>query len=141
MATKIVLASAPAPSGQAAPAAVPAVGMRALDLDRKFYDPSGQLIGSINSVREEIDNAFADMKTAYNREPDEVMRFCAGHSARLSELRVLINRIEDVHRQWRPIRTREIELALDELQNQNANASRRLSARELDWKIESGGRS
>jgi hypothetical protein len=63
-----------------------------------------------------------------------------GHSARLSELRVKIMRVEDFRQEWRPIRTREIEPALEELQRQYQIASRLHSVRELDWKMESGER-
>lgn len=96
--------------------------------------------GSIASVRAEIDDAFADMKKFHNQEPDEVMRLCGGHSARLAELRNRIQRVEDFDRQWKNVRTREIEPAVQELANQFQIASRLLSARELDWKLESGGR-
>lgn len=97
---------------------------------------------SIDSVRDEIDEAFGDMRTFYNRDPDEIMRLVGGHSARLSELRVRIMRIEDYQhtRLWKDVRQREIEPALEELERQWRNASRLQSVRELDWKIESGER-
>lgn len=96
--------------------------------------------GSIESVRQEVDDAFEDMKTFHSREPDEIMRVSGGHSARLSELRVKIMRVEDVLPQWRSVRTREIEPALEELQRQYTIASRLFSVRELDWKMEQGER-
>lgn len=96
--------------------------------------------GSIDSVRQEIDDAFADMKTFRTSEPDQIMRVCSGHSARLSELRVRIERIEDFQREWKGVRTREIEPTLQELERQYAIASRLHSVRELDWKMESGER-
>lgn len=100
----------------------------------------GQIGGSIDSVREEIDDAYKDMKTLHNEEPDRAMRMTSGHSARLSEIRVRIMRIEDFHPQWRNVRTREIEPTLEELERQWRNASRLHSVRELDWKMESGER-
>lgn len=96
-------------------------------------------IGSIDSVRAEVDDAFADMKTFHNLEPDEVMRMCGGHSARLSEIRVQIQRIEVIHRQWKPIRTNEVEPTIEELKNQYLIASRLHSVRELDFKMATGG--
>lgn len=96
--------------------------------------------GSIDSVRAEIDDAYADMRLFHQREPDEVMRFCSGHSARLSELRVRIQRVEDMNREWRPIREREIEPTLSELERQYMIASRLHSVRELDWKMSQGER-
>jgi hypothetical protein len=94
--------------------------------------------GSIEGVRAEIDDCFADMRTFHTREPDEIMRLCRGHSARLSELRVRIMRVEDWDRKWRSVRQREIEPTLDELREQWQNASRLHAVRELDWKMESG---
>lgn len=96
--------------------------------------------GSIDTVRKEIDDAFEDMKEFHNREPDECMRLTGGHSARLSELRVRIQRVEDYKREWKSVRTRELEPALEELERQWRNASRLHSVRELDWKMESGER-
>lgn len=96
--------------------------------------------GSIDTVRAEIDDAFEDMKTFHNLEPDEIMRMAGGHSARLSELRMRCERIEDYKREWKNIRTREIEPTIAELANQYAIASRLHSVRELDWKMESGER-
>lgn len=96
--------------------------------------------GSIDSVRAEIDDAFSDMNVMYQREPDEVMRMCSGHSARLSTLRVLVMRIEDFRREWKPVRIRELEPALDELRNQYEIASRLHTVREFDYRIESGER-
>lgn len=93
---------------------------------------------SIDVAREEIDDAFADVREFYTKEPDEVIRLCSGHSARLSELRVRIQRVEDMRREWRNVRTREIEPALDELERQYTYASRLHSIRELDFKMSGG---
>lgn len=97
--------------------------------------------GSLESVRKEVDDAFADMKTFLNEEPDRIMRIAGGHSARLSELRVRCMRIEDLRREWRDVRTRELEPCLEELERQYTIASRLHSVRELDWKIEAGAHS
>ena len=101
---------------------------------------NGVVGGSIDSVRAEIDDAFADIVVMYQREPDEVMRMCSGHSARLSALRVLVMRIEDYRREWKTVRTRELEPTLDELRNQYEIASRLHTVREFDWRVEMGER-
>lgn len=125
-------------AGGVAQAGVPSAGavisMGRVNLEEVF----DEIGGSITSIRAEVDDAYADMRTFFQREPDEVMRLCAGHSARLSEIRVRIQRIEDVHRQWKAVRTREIEVALEQLQNQFAIASRLHSVRELDYRMEQG---
>lgn len=93
---------------------------------------------SIDDVRTEVDDAFKHMETFHNLEPDEIMRLAGGYSARLSYLRVQIMRVEDFAREWRDLRTREIEPALEELRNQREIASRLHSVRELDFKMEGG---
>lgn len=105
----------------------------ALDTARTFPG-----LGSIDDVRTEVDDAFTDARGFHANEPDEVMRIVSGHSSRLSELRVQIMRIEDIHRQWKTVRVREIEPCLDELREQYAIASRLHSVRELDWKMSGG---
>ena len=99
-----------------------------------------ELGGSIDSIRVEIDDAFKDMATFLNREPDEIMRMASSHSARLSWVRVQCLRIEDRYRPARDLRTRELEPVIEELAKQWAHGSRLHSVRELDWKIESGER-
>jgi len=126
--TKLVTASQ-AHQGASLPAA---------PYDTSAYDDI--IEGSIDTVRVEVDDAFHDMKTFHNLEPDEIMRMCGGHSARLSEIRVRIQRIEDWKREWKNIRTREIEPAIEELDRQYTIASRLHSIRELDYKLETGER-
>lgn len=96
--------------------------------------------GSIDTIRVEVDDAFSDMREFHRLEPDEIMRMCGGHSARLSEIRVRIQRIEDWKREWRNVRMREVEPAIEELERQYTIASRLHSIRELDYKMEAGER-
>lgn len=108
-------------------------------MGRPDFDAVFPMIGgSVNSIRAEVDDAFADMKTFKDREPDEIMRLAGGHSARLSEIRVKIMRIEDMHPQWRQIRARDLEPTIEELQRQYQIASRLFAVRQLDWAMESG---
>lgn len=133
----LVSASAPQPQQQPQqPGVAPSRPITPLKTD--LYNQAIQ--GSIDSVRQEIDDAFADMKQFHQFEPDQVMRMVMGHTARLSEIKVRIMRIEDFAREWKPIRVREVEPALEELDRQYTIASRLHSVRELDWKIEAGER-
>lgn len=107
------------------------------------FDTSEQndVVGaSIDGVRQEIDDAFEDAQKFHQMDPDEVMRYVGGHSARLSYLRVRIMRIEEYSstRLWKDVRVREIEPCLEELERQWRNASRLHSVRELDFKMEGG---
>jgi hypothetical protein len=134
MATELVVDLDPARMPAGATAARP----QAVDTSEDNH-----IVGaSIDQVRQEVDDAFAQMATFYQLDPDEIMRLVGGHSARLSYLRVRIMRIEDYQRTrlWKDVRVREVEPCLEELEKQWRNASRLHSVRELDWKIESGER-
>lgn len=95
---------------------------------------------SMDQAREEVDDAFKDMEQFHAMEPDEIMRRAGGHSARLSYIRVRVMRIEDFARQWKDVRTRELEPALVQLEHQYNIASRLHSVREFDYKVEAGER-
>lgn len=95
-------------------------------------------IGSVRSVREEINAALAAMRGMHRQESDEVMRTVAGLTARLVELKVGISRIEVMAPVWKTVRSQELEPTLDELGRQYAIASRLHSVRELDYKIATG---
>ena len=111
-------------------------GIGTLDFDA--VDP--QIGVSVNQVRAEVDDAYKDMQMFHQMEPDEIMRRAGGHSARLSYLRVCALRIEDFKREWKDVRTRELEPTLEQLEHQFSIASRLHSVRELDWKMEAGER-
>jgi hypothetical protein len=136
MGEKLVMQPASQPTGVSVPS-TPSAG--ALIPMPMLNERHPVVYASITEVRQEVDDAFADMKTFLSRNPDEIMRIARGHSARLSELRVRIMRCEDSTPQWRSVRQREIEPCLEELREQYACASRLESVRELDWKMESGG--
>lgn len=105
-------------------------------------DPNDVIVelgGSLNSIRQELADAWADMGTLVNREPDEIMRMCGGHAARIAELRKNALAVDE-WRIARDLRVREIEPCLEELRWQWSNGSRLHSTRELDWRIESGER-
>ena len=123
-----------------APAPAQGVAGRPAFVGFDFDQPNPVIGGSVNSVQAEVDDAFEDMKTFHTREPDEIMRMASGHSARLSEIRVKIMRVEDMQPQWRQVRMRQVEPAIEELQRQYTIASRLFSVRELDWKMEAGER-
>lgn len=105
------------------------------------WDAVDPFIGaSPNQVREEIDDAFEDMGQFHTMEPDEIMRRAAGHSARLSYLRVRCLRREDYARHWKDVRQRELEPCIDELRKQWEHGSRLHTVREFDYKVETGER-
>jgi len=132
--TRTTLVSAPNPGNSGSSGATR--GMQTLD-----FDEVEMVVGlSVNQARQEVDDAFKDMEAFHQMEPDEIMRRAGGHSARLSYLRVRAMRIEDFKRQWKDVRVRELEPALEQLEHQFTIASRLHSVREFDYKLESGER-
>lgn len=97
--------------------------------------PTGE---TAESVRQEIADAQLDAEGFYQREPDEVIKLVSGHCARLSTLRTNVGRY-DGHPVWRRIKV-ELEETLEELRSQFQYHSRIIASRELDWRIETGGR-
>lgn len=120
-----------------APASVQHVQMNDRLTERNSHVPIPSL-GSINDVRAELDAIFEDIKRMHEQEPDEVMVVCSARSARLSELRMLIYRVEDLLSYWKPIRTHEVDPAMEELRFQFNLASRLLTQRQLDWDMTRG---
>lgn len=94
-------------------------------------------LGSIISVRSEIDDVLADMKAFHKAEPDMVMAAVSAHSARLVEIIVQCQRIEVMHRQWKPVRE-EADKTLAELKSQFQIASRLIAIRQMDFDMVRG---
>lgn len=129
MSTQRLITDFPAAAGVTQPAFMP--------LDASAWN--NVVEGSLETVREEIDDAFKHAKTYYQLNPDEAMRFASGYSARLSELKVRVKRIENDVPGWRPVRI-ELEDAIEEQRFQYEAHSRLHTAREFDWRVEAGER-
>lgn len=95
-------------------------------------------LGTVVTIREEIDDILEHMREFCNLEPDDVMRLCSGYSARVSEIRIRIQRIEEHIPIWRRVRIQEAEPVLEELKQQFNIASRIVSVRQLDWDMQRG---
>jgi hypothetical protein len=91
-------------------------------------------LGSILSVRKEIDDVLADMQDFHRAEPDMVMAAVSAHGARLTEIIVRIQRIEVVRREWKPVRE-EAEKVSGELKSQFSIASRLIAIRQMDFDL------
>lgn len=94
-------------------------------------------LGSIVTVRKEIDDVMADMGDFYRAEPDMVMSAVSAHGARLVEIIVRITRIEVIMREWKPVRE-EAEKVLNELKSQFQVASRQVAIRQMDLQLSGG---
>lgn len=94
-------------------------------------------LGSILTVRGEIEDALADMRLFHQNEPDVVITAVSAHAARLAELVVQARRIEVRLRQWKAIRE-EAEFVLSQLRDQYQMHSRLLTVRQLDQSLMGG---
>lgn len=93
--------------------------------------PAGHL-GGREEIEKELDLIAASIRTFHSKQPDQVMRECSGYSARLTEMAVLLHRVEGVSRQYTRIRTQQVERFLAELDRQWKTASRLIEVSRQD---------
>jgi hypothetical protein len=89
------------------------------------------VLESREKVEAEIDLILRTMRTFWELEPDQVMRFTGALSARCSELSVHLHRLEG-RRDWKQIRTMQVDKCLAELDRQFKLASRMIEVRRQD---------
>ena len=97
-----------------------------------------QILGSRMQVEVELDAMNVMMKQFWAMQPDEVMRQVAAFSARLTELSVLLHRIEGRDRQFKQIRTLQVGPMLAECDRQFKLASRIVEVRRQDLETAKG---
>jgi len=94
-----------------------------------FADPLERLnppgfLGTREQIEAELDMIAASIRTFHRVQPDQVMKYCAGYTARLTELRVLLHRVESTNRQYTRLRTQQVDKYVEELDRQWKTASR-----------------
>lgn len=82
-------------------------------------------------VEDEIDLMLRAVRGFWDMEPDQVMQMCSAMSARCTELAVHLHRLEG-KREWRQVRTQQVERLIAELDRQFKIASRMLEVRRQD---------
>ena len=92
-------------------------------------------LGSREQVEAEIDAMLLTMRDFYRMEPDEVARYCAGFSARATQLEIHLHRVEGRDRQYKQIRTMQVAKLLAELDRQFKIASRMVELRRQDLEV------
>lgn len=90
----------------------------------------GALI-SKEHVENEIDLMLRSVRGFWEMEPDQVMRMVAAMSARCAELAIHLHRLEG-RREWKQVRTLQVERLQAELDRQFKVASRLLEVRRQD---------
>lgn len=92
-------------------------------------------LGTRAEIEAELDDVMAAMRTFVLKPPDQVMREVAAYSARLSEITVLLHRVEGTDRQYTRVRTMQVTPIADELVLQFRIASRLLEQQRQDLEL------
>lgn len=99
--------------------------------------PPGHL-GPREEIEKELDLIAAVIRTFHRKPADLVMRECSAYSARLTEMAVLLHRVEASNRQYTRIRTQQVERFLTELDRQFKTASRLIEVNRQDIALMGG---
>lgn len=89
---------------------------------------------SKEAVEGEIDLMLRTVRGFWEMEPDQVARLIQAMSARCTELCVHLHRLEG-RREWRQVRTQQVERLLAELDRQWKLASRLIEVRRQDLEL------
>jgi cytosine/adenosine deaminase-related metal-dependent hydrolase len=92
---------------------------------------------SREKVEDEIDMMLRAIRGFWDMEPDQVMRMLAAMSARCTEMAVHLHRLEG-KREWRQVRTQQVERLIAECDRQFKLASRTVEIRRQDMFMEGG---
>lgn len=106
-------------------AAMPASGMAILN--------SG--LGTRQDIERELDGIALAIRSFALKQPDQIMRETAAYSARLTEMCVLLHRVEGLDRQYLRVRTQQVEKYLAELDRQFKIASRLVEVMRQDLEL------
>ena len=92
-------------------------------------------LGTRHEIQTELDVVAVAIRAFHLKQPDQVMREVAAFSARLTELCVLLHRVESTDRQYTRIRTQQVDRFLDELERQYKIASRLVEVMRQDLEL------
>lgn len=84
----------------------------------------------------ELDVYYTTLKGFFEQDPDQVLVMCSAITARLTEIRALLQRAGSARANQ--LRTREVDPLIHAVDTQFAIHSRRLSGLELDYKMTRG---
>lgn len=95
-------------------------------------------LGTREEIQRELDSIAAAVRTFPMKQPDQIMRETAAYSARLTELCVLLHRVEATDRQYVRVRTQQVERWQRELELQFKIASRLVEVMRQDIDLAKG---
>ena len=96
-------------------------------------------LGTREEIQDELDAIAEQVRQFHLKQPDQVMRECAAYTARLTELCVLLHRVEALDRQYTRVRTQQVERWLAELERQFKYASRIVEIMRQDIQLSGAG--
>lgn len=92
-------------------------------------------LGTREEIENEVDEILRAVRTFHLKQPDQVMREGSAYSARLTELQVLLHRVESTDRHYTRVRTQQVERVLTEIERQFKTASRLLESSRQDLEL------
>lgn len=92
-------------------------------------------LGAPELIEHEVDYMLSMVRDFWQMEPDEVLRYCMAFSARCTELEIHLHRIEGRFRNYKQIRTMQVDKLLQELERQFKAASRTIEVRRQDLEL------
>lgn len=95
-------------------------------------------LGTREEIQTELDGIAAAVRTFPMKQPDQIMRESAAYMARLTELCVLLHRVEATDRQYVRVRTQQVERWQRELEFQFKVASRLVEVMRQDLSLMGG---
>lgn len=125
----------PAAPGQPEPALEREVApVTQIGLGAAALNPVG-FLGTRAEIQDELDRMAFAIRSFSLKAPDQVMRECAAYGARLTELAVLLHRVEATDRQYTRVRTQQVERWQNELGQQFKIASRIVEVQRQDLEM------
>lgn len=95
-------------------------------------------LGTREDIQQELDGMAMAVRAFALKQPDQVLKEVAAYSARLTEMVVLLHRVEDRDRQYTRVRTSQVQKWLDELDRQFRIASRLIEVQRQDLALLNG---
>lgn len=92
-------------------------------------------LGSRDEVQEELDGIVGAIRQFHIKHPDQVLRECSAYGARLTELSVLLHRVESQDRQYQRLRTMQVQKIIEEIERQFRTASRLVEINRQDLEL------
>jgi hypothetical protein len=98
-------------------------GMRAVDMSERLNK---------HEIQAELNDVLKFATGAHLLEPDQAMMLASSQIARMTELHILIIRVEHVQRELKSVRTQEVDYIMEMLRDVWKTASRMITVRGLD---------